>query len=215
MSDDKQLQQAVLDQLKWEPSVNAADIGVTANNGVITLIGYVQTYTEKLAAENAARRVKNVRAIVEELEVRLPFDVNHGDDEIAVAAVHRLNWDTAALADTVKAKVENGWITLTGEVDWHFQKEAAADDLRGLRGVVGISNEIAVKAKPSIAQIHDDIMLALHRSWFDPVNIKVTARGGHVTLTGTVLSWYERDEASYAAWAAPGTTSVENELLVS
>ena len=214
MFDDKQLQQAVIDQLKWEPSVKAAHIGVTAKDGVVTLMGHVESYSEKFAAEKAARRVKDVKAVAEELDVRLPFSVKHGDEEIASAAVNRMKWDAAVPSDAVKVKVEKGWITLTGEVDWHFQHEAAADDVRGLWGVVGISNQITIKPKPNTAKIKDDILTALGRSWLDPATINVSAQGGNVKLTGKVESWYERDEASSTAWAAPGTTSVENDIAV-
>ena len=126
MSDDKRLKQAVLDELQWEPSVNAAHIGVTAKDGIITLMGHVENFSEKSAAEKAARRVKDVRAVAEEIEVRLPFSVKHGDEEIASAAVNRLQWDSTFPNGAVKAKVEKGWVTLTGEVDWHYQQEAAA-----------------------------------------------------------------------------------------
>ena len=214
MFDDKQLKQAVLDGLKWEPSVNAAHIGVTAKVGVVTLMGHVESYAEKFAAEKATRRLKDVKAVAEELEVRLPFNVKHGDEEIASAAVNRMKWDTAIPSDAVQAKVEKGWVTLTGEVDWHYQQDAAAHDVRGLWGVVGVSNEITIKPRPNTSKIRDDIIFALDRSWFDPATINVTAQGGKVRLTGKVESWYERDEATAAAWAAPGTTDVENDIAV-
>lgn len=215
MTDDKHLKQAVLDELKWEPSVNAAHIGVTAKDGVITLNGHVETYWEKSAAEKAAKRVKDVKAIAEEIEVRLPFTVTHGDEEIAAAAVGRLAWDSSVPPDCVKAKVENGWVTLTGEVDWRFQHEAAAEDVRSLWGVKGVSNEIRIRAKPDTGAIREKIITALDRSWFDPALINVSADGGKVKLTGKVNSWYERDEAGFAAWAAPGTTAVVNDISVS
>ncbi len=215
MSDDKHLKQAVLDELQWEPSVNAAHIGVTAKDGVITLMGHVENYFEKSAAEKAARRVKDVRGVAEEIEVRLPFSVKHGDEDIASAAVDRLRWNSTFPDGAVKAKVEKGWVTLTGEVDWHYQQEAAANDVRGLWGVTGVSNEITIKPRPNASNIRDKIMVALDRSWFDPARINVTAQGGKVTLTGKVNSWYERDEAGSTAWAAPGTTSVENDIYVS
>jgi osmotically-inducible protein OsmY len=214
MSDDSELKQAVLDELKWEPSVNAAHIGVTANAGVVTLMGHVESYTEKSAAEKATRRVKDVHAVAEEIEVKLPFDVKHGDEDIASAAVHRLAWDSAVPKDAVKAKVEKGWVTLSGEVDWHYQQASAKEDIRGLRGVVGVSNNITIKSKPNTSKIRDDILLALDRAWFDPATINVAAQGGKVTLTGKVGSWYEREEAGSTAWAAPGTTSVHNEIAV-
>jgi osmotically-inducible protein OsmY len=214
MSDDKRLKQAVLDELQWEPSVNAAHIGVTAKDGVVTLLGHVENFAEKSAAEKAARRVNEVRAVAEEIEVRLPFNIKHGDEEIASAAANRLQWDSAVPKGAVKAKVEKGWVTLTGEVDWHYQQDAAASDVRGLWGVIGVSNEITIKSKPNTSNIRDNILVALHRSWFDPATINVTAQGGKVTLTGEVDSWYERDEAGSTAWAAPGTTSVENDISV-
>ncbi len=214
MSNDSHLKQAVLDELKWEPSVNAAHIGVTAKDGVVTLTGHVENYSEKSAAEQAARRVKDVKAIAEEIDVKLPFDVKHGDEDIAAATIDRLAWDSAVPKDAITAKVEKGWVTLMGEVDWHYQQTAAADDVRRLWGVTGVSNQITIKARPNTAKIKDDIMLALDRSWFDPGTINVTAQGGRVTLTGKVDSWYERDEANSTAWAAPGTTSVNNEITV-
>jgi osmotically-inducible protein OsmY len=215
MSDDKQLKQAVLDELQWEPSVNAAHIGVTAKDGVVTLSGHVENFFEKSAAEKAARRVNDVKAVAEEIEVRLPFNVKHGDEEIAAAAANRLKWNAAIPDGAVKVKVEKGWVTLTGEVDWHYQQEAAMNDIRGLWGVVGVYNEITIKPKPNTAAIRDKIMVALDRSWFNPATINVFADGGNVTLTGAVNSWSERTEAGDAAWAAPGTTNVQNNIAVS
>ena len=125
MSDDKQLKQAVLDELKWEPSVDAAHIGVTAKAGVVTLMGHVGTYWEKAAAKKAARRIKDVKAVAEEVEVQLPNSVRHGDEEIASSAVSRLKWDSSGPRDAVEVKAQKGWVTLTGEVDWHYQQDAA------------------------------------------------------------------------------------------
>ena len=214
MSDDQRLKQAVLDELQWEPSINAAHIGVAAKNGVVTLMGHVENFAEKSAAEKAARRVNEVRAVAEEIEVRLPFNVKHGDEEIAAAAVDRLRWDASVPSGAVKARVEKGWVTLSGEVDWRYQQDAALSDVRGLWGVIGVSNDIAVKPRPDTSAIRDKIMVALDRSWLDPATINVTAQGGKVKLTGKVNSWYERDEANSAAWAAPGATSVENNISV-
>ena len=214
MSDDKQLKQAVLDDLQWEPSVNAAHVGVTAKSGVVTLLGHVGTFSEKFGAEKAARRVKDVKAVVEEIEVRLPYGLRYDDEEIASAAVNRLKWDSSVPVDVVKAKVEKGRITLTGEVDWHYQQQAAVDDVRGILGVIGVSNDITIKPRPNTSEIENNIRVALDRSWFDPASINVTALDGKVKLTGSVESWYEREEASSAAWAAPGTTSVNNEITI-
>lgn len=215
MSEDQTLKQSVLDELKWEPSVNAAHIGVTARDGVITLSGHVDNYAEKYAAEGATRRVKNVKAVAEELEVRLPFSDNkHGDEEIASSAASQLKSDSSVPANAVKAKVEKGWVTLTGEVDWHYQQDAALDDVRYLWGVKGVSNNITIKVRPNTSAIKENIVKALDRSWLNPARIDVSADGGKVTLTGEVDSWYEREEAAFTAWAAPGTTSVENDIHI-
>ena len=214
MSDDKNLQQAVLDQLNWEPSVNAADIGVTAKSGVVTLMGHVESYPEKAAAERAARRVKCVKAVAEQLEVRLPFSFKRGDEEIAAAAISRLKGNWSVPTDAIKVKVEMGWVTLTGEVEWHYQQEAAADDIRNLRGVTGMYNEISIKPRANATDIKDSIMMALHRSWFDPKTITVEVDGGKVNLTGTVHNWNEREVAASTAWAAPGATIVSNHITI-
>ena len=151
-----------------------------------------------------------MKGVAEEIEVRLPFEVKHGDEEIAAAAVNRLKWSSTIPREAVKVKVEKGCVTLTGEVDWHYQQNAATDDVRGLWGVVAVSNQITLKPKPDVSNIKDKIMVALHRSWFDPATINVSAHGGTVKLTGKVHSLVERDEADAAAWASPGTMFVEN-----
>ena len=215
MSHDSQLQQAVLAELDWEPSVTAAHIGVTADAGVVTLTGHVESFSEKHAAEQAAMRVKGVKAVAEQIDVRVPFDRKRGDDDIAEAALDRLAWDVSVPHDIFTVKVENGWVTLSGEAEWYFQKTAAGEDLRRLSGVTGLSNNIVVKSRVSTASLSDDITHALHRSWFfDETNVTVTASGGHVHLTGTVHSPHERQTAAATAWAAPGATSVENDITV-
>jgi osmotically-inducible protein OsmY len=215
MSKDRHLQESVLAELDWEPSVSAAHIGVTAADGVVTLSGHVATFAEKRATETAARRVRGVKAVVEELEVRLSSSGTRDDEAIAAAAVHRLVWDVSVPRDAIKIQVEKGWLTLTGEVDWHYQKESAEQDLRRLPGVIGISNQIAIKRKVDVSNISDDILHALHRSWFfDPKTVTVTAREGTVVLAGTVKSPHERQVAAATAWAAPGVTDVRNELVV-
>jgi osmotically-inducible protein OsmY len=214
MSDDKQVQKAVLDELSWEPSVNSAHIGVTARSGVVTLTGRVKSLAEKWAAEKATRRVKDVKAVAEEIEVVLPAEMKLDDEVIAAAVVTSLKWDSSVPQDTIIAKVERGLITLTGEVDWHYQKEAAEADVRSLRGVLSVFNEITIKPKGTTSTIKDDIKTALGRCWFDSSTIKVTVHGGDVKLKGTVDALCKRDAATAAAWAAPGTTSVDNELIV-
>jgi len=215
MSTDIQLKQAVLAELTWEPRVNAAHIGVMAKAGVITLSGHVENFEEKYAAEKAVRRVRGVKAIAEEIDVQLPFERQRGDDAIAEAAIDRLAWDISIPRDAIMGKVEKGWITLTGEVDWHYQKEAAEQDIRRLSGVIGVSNQTTIKPRVNTKNISDDIVHALHRSWFfDPQTIKVTADGGKVRLSGTANSWHERQVAASTAWAAPGTIAVENNITV-
>ncbi|TLU74528.1 BON domain-containing protein [Lichenicoccus roseus] len=215
MSHDSDLQSSVLAEMAWEPSIAAGHIGVTARNGIVTLSGHVDSFLEKNAAEEAARRVKGVKGVAGELEVRLAFDMTRGDDDIASAAISRLAWDTAVPRDAIQVEVERGWVTLTGDVRWHFEKEAAATDVRNLAGVTGLTDKVTIKAAVSTLDISDSIMDALHRSWFfDPKTVTVTAEGGHVRLSGTVRSLNERRVAANTAWAAPGTSDVQNDLVV-
>jgi osmotically-inducible protein OsmY len=214
MMDDKHLKQAVLDELKWEPSVNAAHIGVTAKDGIVTLMGSVDSYAEKHGAETAALRVKDVKGVAEEIEVKLPSHVQHGDAEIAEAAVNRLAWNVSVPKDAIKVAVSKGWVTLSGSVHWHYQHDAAADAVRTLWGVTGVSNRITIKPTANASNIKADIEDALNRSWVSPENISVTTRDGMVTLSGTVDYWDERALAGSTAWAAPGVTSVTNDIRV-
>jgi osmotically-inducible protein OsmY len=215
MSQDTSLQQAVIAELGWEPSIIASHIGVTAADGIVTLSGHVNSFVQKHAAESAASRVKGVRAVAEEIEVHLAFDAKREDDDIAAAAVSRLAWDMSVPRDAIKVQVEKGWVTLSGAVEWHYQKVASVAAIRSLMGVVGVSDHIALRPGVSTTNISDDIMHALHRSWFfDPTTIKVTANGGAIKLTGYVNSWHDRQVAGQTAWAAPGATSVANDLTV-
>jgi len=211
---DAGLKASVLTELAWEPSVTAAHIGVTARDGVITLSGHVQRFAEKQAAQSAALRLKGVKAVADEIEVKLPFDAKRSDDEIARVAIDRLSWDSTLPRDAVKVTVRNGWVTLTGEVGWHFEQDAAAQDVRRLWGVVGVNNQITLKPRVNTYNLTNDISSVLHRSWFEAGGIKVSADGGKVTLTGHVKSWSERDLAGSTAWAAPGATDVENHLII-
>jgi osmotically-inducible protein OsmY len=214
MNNDHKLKQDVLAELAWEPSISADHIGVTAKEGVVTLSGHVGSYWEKHAAESAAGRVQGLKALVEEIEIRLPLQIKRGDDEIAAAALSRLSWNSSLPKDAVRVKVEKGFVTLTGQVDWRFQKDAAAREIRSLSGVTGVANQTTVKLRPNTANISDDIMHALNRSWFFDDNITVSADGGKVRLTGTVDSWRDRQTAASTAWAAPGTTAVENDIRI-
>jgi osmotically-inducible protein OsmY len=216
MSQDSQLQHAVLSELSWEPSVTAAHIGVSANAGVVTLTGEVDSFAQKHAAEAAARRVRGVRAVAEEMQVRLPFDAHRSDEQIAAAAIERLSWNALLPKNSVRASVEHGCVTLTGEVGFWYQKDAAEQDIRPLHGVVGVWNQITIKPAVNASGLSDDITHALHRSWFfDPQTTFVRAEGGKVVLSGTVHSLHERELAAKAAWAAPGVVSVENDIIVS
>jgi osmotically-inducible protein OsmY len=211
---DKSLQQAVIDELEWEPSVNAAHIGVAVNNGVVTLSGHVGAYTEKVAAERAAGRVVGVKAIAEELQVRYPFDTPD-DSDIAKSAVHSLAWDIEVPNKNIEVKVEKGWVTLSGAVDWHFQSSAAEADVRRLRGVIGVTNNIKIKPVVEASNIHAKIAAALARNAaIDSDDIHVTTNGGKVTLNGSVDSWNARTVAESTAWSAPGVTKVEDLLTV-
>jgi osmotically-inducible protein OsmY len=213
---DETLKQTVTDELAWEPSIDASHIGVTAKNGVITLTGHVDTYWQKQAAEHAAGRVKGVKGIAEEIDVRLlSGDDKRNDDDIAAAAINRLMWDIALPRDAIKVKVEKGFITLTGSVDWHYQAVAAADDIRGLMGVTGVANQLSIKHAPNTKDIRKDIEKALHRAWYDFDNIAVVAEGGCVELSGDVDSWSDKQTAGAIAWAAAGTVSVKNNIHIS
>jgi osmotically-inducible protein OsmY len=215
MNNDHKLKTEILAELAWEPSVGADHIGVTAKDGVVTLTGHVETYWQKHAAETAAGRVQGVKALAEEIEIRLPVHLKRSDDEIAAAAISRLSWDSSIPKDAVKVKVEKGYVTLIGQVDWHYQLEAAASMIRSLGGVTGVSNQLTIRVRPNSVTISDDIMHALHRSWFfDEGSVKVSADGGKIRLTGTVDSWIDRQTAASTAWAAPGTISVENDIRV-
>ena len=212
---DRELQRHVEDALGWEPSFDAADIGVTVDKGVVTLRGDVATYTAKAAAERVALGVYGVKAVANDLNVRLIGEYQRTDSDIAQAAVNALQWNTVVPASRVSVAVGNGWITLKGHLDWQYQKDAAARAVRDLTGVRGVNNNIAVQPPVKSADVQDKIEAAFKRSAeIDARRITVTAQNGKVTLIGNVRSWAERQQAEHAAWAAPGVTQVEDRLLI-
>jgi osmotically-inducible protein OsmY len=212
---DFEIKQAVEAELEWDPSIDAAEVAVAANDGIITLSGRIGNYWEKIAAEKAAERVEGVKAVVNEIEVRLSKASERTDEDIAKAAVHALKWSVLVPSNKVKVKVSNAWVTLEGEVDWQFQKSAAEKVIRKLKGIKGISNLIALKSKLSKEEIKEEIESALRRSAdIDAENIQVNTDGDKVILRGTVRSWHEREEAERAAWRSPGVKSVEDDITV-
>jgi osmotically-inducible protein OsmY len=219
MISDSELQASVMAELEWEPRLDAAHIGVSAKDGVITLSGFVDSYAAKAAAEKAARRVKGVRAIAEEITVRLPNDHKRADDEIAGRAIRILDWDVEVPPGTVSIKVERGLVTLHGEVDFQFQREAAENDVRRLSGVTAVVNLIRVKAPLPLAaalDVQDRIERALQRSAeIEAAKITVSVQGHTAILRGPVKSWSERSAVELAAWGAPEITEVRNETYIS
>ena len=216
MKTDAQLQIDVVEELRWDPSVRDSGIEVAARDGVITLSGVVETFAEKHAAERAAQRVAGVRGIAEEIAVRLGPGNERRDTDLAHAIVSTLRWDTQVPHHRIKATVENGWVTLTGDVEWQFQKDAALRAVRHLTGVVGVSNQLVVKPKAvSTYEVSDRIKAALRRlADREAERISIAVRDGQVILDGHVSSFAERVEAERAAWSAPGVSRVEDRITV-
>lgn len=216
--DDNRIQQRVLEELKWDPQVDPKDVGVEVDNGVVTLTGTVESYPMKFAAEDAAKRVLGVKAVANDIEVKLPHEMVRTDTGIAQAAANALEWNTRVPHERIKVTVRDGWVTLEGDVDYEFQKEAAERSIRDLTGVKGVTNLIKViaPARVSPGEVKSRIEDAFERmAELDARRIDVEARDGKVILRGTVRSWFEREEAEDAAWAAPGVSDVENQITVS
>ncbi len=209
------LRQRIMDELEFEPSVNATHIGVAVEDGIVTLAGHVTSYAEKLAAEHAVQRIKHVRGIAQEIQVRYPSAKKTEDDQIATRALAIIAWDTTVPDDGLQVRVQKGWVTLTGKVDWYFQKAAAEDAVRKLSGVVGVTNLIEVTPQVHVADVKIRIESALKCiAELEASNIRVNVSGGKVTLEGKVKAWHERSVAERAAWAVPGVSVVEDHLAV-
>jgi osmotically-inducible protein OsmY len=214
MSDDLELKHDVEAELEWDPSVDARQIGVTVKDGIVTLTGEVTSYAQKWNAERAAERVEGVIGIANEIEVKAPGE--RSDADIAQAAVNALKWNVLVPSERVQVKVDNGWVTLRGEVSYEFERRAAERAVRDLPGVRGISNLITIKPRVEPRDIKSKIEETFRRqAALDANRISVQVNGGEVILRGTVHSWAEREQAERAAWAAPGVTSVKNLLAVS
>lgn len=212
---DKSIKEHVEHALDFEPSLNAKQIAVTADAGVVTLRGNVGSYAEKLAAERVAFRIYGVKGVANDLVVHIASGFDRTDTEIAQAAVTALGWNTMVPANRVTVTVANGWLTLKGNLDWQYQKDAASRALRDLTGVKGITNAIVVEPTIQTADVRDKIEAAFKRSAeIDSRRIHISAADGKVILSGNVRSWAERKEAEQAAWSAPGVTQVEDRLAI-
>ena len=216
MKTDTQLQQDVLAELQWEPSVNAAAIGVEVTDGIVTLSGHVDSHGEKWGAENAAQRVAGVKGLAVDIHVNLPPLSQRTDADIARAARNVLEWTTYLPREAVKVMVEGGWITLSGTVEWEYQRHMAAAAVRHLLGVTGVSDDLALKPMVSASAVKSDIEASFtRRAHSDARKVSVDVSGTKVTLTGTVGSWAEHELARHSAWGTPGVRSVVDNIVVS
>lgn len=215
MKSDTMLKEDVTSELQWEPSVKESGIGVSVKDGVVTLTGSVDSYSEELSAWNAASRVLGVKAVADELSVRLPDYNKWNDEDLARSAANAIAWNVSLPTDHVKVMVKDGWITLSGEVNWQYQREAARDAVHYLRGLRGVSNEVVVKPTVQKLDVTGKIKSAFERNGrLDAGKITVDAWGNKITLSGNVHSFAEKDEAGIAAWSTPGVVEVDNKLTV-
>jgi osmotically-inducible protein OsmY len=212
---DSQLQRDVIDELRWDPSIGSEELGVAAKNGVVTLSGQTTSFAKKYAAVRAAERVAGVRAIAEEVAVVLPSSFKRTDTDLAHSVAAVLKWDVSVPDDSVKARVEDGWVWLEGDIDWQYQSAAAERAVRNLTGVRGVTNLLQVKQRASVTDVKQRIEKALERhAELDARQIRVETLDGRVTLRGEVRSWAERQDAEWAAWGAPGVSAVQDDLVV-
>jgi len=214
---DEEIQRDVLAELKWDARVAPNEIGVAVKDGVVTLAGWVDSYSKKWAAERAAHRVRGVKAVANDIEVRLPASAEKPDPDIAAAVIRALEWDAFVPIENLEVTVSKGWVTLKGEVEWEFQRRAAERAVRRLSGVIGVTNLIMVRPRvtPSPAELKRQIEQALVRSAeTDAEHITIRTEGSKVIVNGTVRSWAEREEAERVAWSAPGVTEVVNLITV-
>jgi osmotically-inducible protein OsmY len=216
MKSDSEIERDVRDELKWDPDLDAENIAVSVKDGVVTLAGFVKSYSDRLEAEAAAKRVAGVLAVANDIEVRLPAIDQRPDPDIAKAAVAALKSELPISYDKIKIIVKEGWITLEGAVEWQYQKTTAENAVRKVKGVKGVTNVITVKPKVQPSELQRKILEAFKRNAeVDANRITVEASGSEVILKGTVRSWIEREEAERVAWSAPGVTKVEDRIVVS
>ena len=212
---DTQIQKDVLAELEWEPTVRATDIGVEVKDGIVTLAGHVDSYAEKWHAETAAQRVSGVKGVAVEIDVKLPGDTQRTDADIARAVKNTLEWNIFVPNDPLKVMVEDGWVTLSGEVPWEYQRRLAASSIRYLTGVTGVSNQIVVKLKPTAAAVKADIEASLKRRAVQDANaIKVEVHDHDVILSGKVHSIAEKELIHHAVWNSPGVTKVTDNIKI-
>ena len=215
MRSDSEIEKNVKAELEWDPDLDATDIAVSVKDGVVTLTGFVKSYTDRYEAEIAAKRVAGVVAVANDIEVRMPSVDERPDPDIAREAAAAIKSQLPISSQNIKIIVKNGWATLEGEVEWQYQRQTAESVVRRIKGVKGVSNTILLKPRAEPTEVKRKIQEALRRSAeVDANRIEVEARGGEVVLKGTVRSWIEREEAERAAWAAPGVTKVEDRIIV-
>ncbi|MDB5610023.1 MAG: Ornithine aminotransferase [Bradyrhizobium sp.] len=216
MKSNEEIERDVREELKWDPDLDASDIAVSVKDGVVTLAGFVKSYTDRLEAEQAAKRVAGVRAVANDIEVRLPAIDQRPDPDIARDAVAALKAELPISHDRIKVIVKDGWVTLEGAVEWQYQKTTAENAMRKVKGVKGVTNVVTVKPKVEPSELQRKIIDAFKRNAeVDANRITVEANGSEVILKGTVRSWIEREEAERVAWSAPGVTKVEDRIVVS